>query len=209
MLGISGQTARLYLLHICIPFSMATRITATVKTVIPRVLYRSPQLKKKKLSTVIQKFGIKTIINLRGVNKNQRWYQDEHSIANAHNIPVYDISLSARRLPSKAQVRRLIQIFNTAQNPILIHCQRGIDRTGAIAGLYVLENDLTHNVPFHTAKKRARRQLSLLRYGHIRALFPAADKFLQMWIKLRSKHTNSMHAIDCYRPEHIAGFPVS
>ena len=129
-------------------------------TVIPGQIYRSAQLSPEQLQGVIAERGIRTVLNLRGTCPDTNWYAGEARTTHAANVSQEDLSLSAKRLPAPNEVRRLIEVLEQSPRPILIHCQRGADRTGLVAMSAVLL--------FTTATlPEARRQL-WPRYGHIR-----------------------------------------
>src|SRR5947209_8358851 len=63
-------------------------------------------------------------------------------------------------LPPPNEVRRMIEVLDRSEKPVLVHCQRGADRTGLVSTSAVLL--------YTTATLgEARRQL-WPRYGHIR-----------------------------------------
>src|SRR5271157_4364489 len=67
----------------------------------PGLLYRSGQLKPKRLRKYIQKFGIKTVINLRGINRNTKWWEAEKATLKELNVNYYNIAFSAKIISSK------------------------------------------------------------------------------------------------------------
>jgi undecaprenyl-diphosphatase len=90
------------------------------------------------------------------------------------DVTHYDVSLSSDHELTEAEVRQLLDIFNTAPRPILIHCQAGADRSGLVAAMWKVVVD-------KEPKDLAAQQLSL-RYGH----FPigettAMDRFFEKW----------------------------
>jgi protein tyrosine phosphatase (PTP) superfamily phosphohydrolase (DUF442 family) len=105
----------------------------------PGFLYRSAQLKPSRLRKYVQKFGIKTVINLRGVNRKTKWWQDEHAIVKELNVNYFNIPFSARVISDKRNIQKLLYLYKFAPKPILIHCLDGIDRSGEAAALWVLE----------------------------------------------------------------------
>jgi len=71
-----------------------------------------------------------------------------------------DQPLESRGAPQKDRLIRLIGLFRSLPEPILIHCKSGADRTGLAAGVW-------HLLQGHGAVA-AQAELSL-RYGHIAA----------------------------------------
>lgn len=137
-------------------------------------VYRSAQLDGPGLAKVAREYGIRTIINLRGRDEASRWYMDESRSTHDLGIALEDIALSSGRMPPVDEVRRILEILDHSEPPILIHCRRGADRTGlvsAVARLWLTEDDLP----------RASRQLGV-RYAHLplgRPLY--LDRFLDQY----------------------------
>ena len=142
----------------------------------PGEAYRSAQLDKDEFEYYIRKFGLRSVINLRGKNDGERWYQEEAAVCRRFGIQHYDLGLSADRAPSPRDLQTLIQIFHTAPRPVLIHCQGGADRSGLAAALWQVVID-------GKPKSEAGKQLSLI-YGHM-PLGPtqAMDAFFENWGK--------------------------
>ncbi|HEV3119945.1 MAG TPA: tyrosine-protein phosphatase [Gemmataceae bacterium] len=133
--------------------------------VIPGQVYRSAQLTGSELERVVRKYGILTVINLRGSCDPLPWYLDECRATHRLQISQEDICFSSGRLPSSTEVRRLTEVLERTQYPILLHCKRGADRTGLAAAVVLL-------LCTDTDYPAARRQLSL-RYGHLAVGRPA------------------------------------
>ena len=154
--------------------------------VIPGRVYRSAQLSDATLDRAIAEHGIRTVVNLRGTCPDTPWYLAEARATAAADVNLEDVSLSAKRLPAPAEVRRLVEVLDGTEYPILLHCQQGADRTGLAATMVLL---------LHTdaTPARARRQL-LPRYGHVSAGRTAAiDRvfdFYETWLAARNEpHT--------------------
>lgn len=123
-------------------------------------LYRSAQPTKKQLEKLIDKYGIKTIINLRGKEHiNDLKYEEE--VTKEKDVNLINIKLNSRGFPKKEDFLNLYNIFKNIEYPALIHCKSGSDRTGLVAVLYLY---LIKNVPL----KKALKQLSFFPYGHIK-----------------------------------------
>jgi hypothetical protein len=85
-----------------------------------------------------------------------------------------DISLSAGRLPPVQELRRLVEVLDRTEYPVLIHCNRGADRTGlasVVAELLLTDATLAEG----------RRQLGP-RYSHLALGRPAnMDRFFDLY----------------------------
>jgi protein tyrosine phosphatase (PTP) superfamily phosphohydrolase (DUF442 family) len=127
--------------------------------ILPGRAYRCGQLSPAQLADRGRHYGIRTVINLRGLCPDQDWYLGESRATGALDIAQEDITLSAYHLPAPDELRRLVDVLDHAEYPILIHCRQGVDRTGLASALLLL---LQPDVPLPVA----RRQLSL-RYGHV------------------------------------------
>jgi protein tyrosine/serine phosphatase len=133
-------------------------MTGNIHTVIPGRLYRSAELSRGGFEQVIIHFHIRTVINLRGADPGERWYQNELAAALAVGARHVDLRLSATHLPSPAKLQEIKTVLEHAEPPILVHCQGGADRSGLVAALY--EFWIAH----YTAAE-AGAQLSF-NYGH-------------------------------------------
>jgi protein tyrosine phosphatase (PTP) superfamily phosphohydrolase (DUF442 family) len=107
----------------------------TVHPVIQNTIYRSAQLSGNNLQKNINKYQFKSIINLRGKDIKESWYQTENDIAKNNNIKLYNVRLSAYKFPVCSEVDSLVKILQTAKKPILLHCQAGADRSGMASAL--------------------------------------------------------------------------
>ncbi|WP_298357035.1 dual specificity protein phosphatase family protein [Rhodoblastus sp.] len=137
---------------------LGLHVTGNVHVVEPGALYRSAQLDGPGLDAIINKYAIRTVINLRGPNKGQSWYDDEIAESRKDGVSHIDIRMSARSKPAASTIKELLAALRSAPKPILIHCKDGADRTGLAAALYEF---LIAGQP----REAAARQLSF-RYGH-------------------------------------------
>lgn len=109
--------------------------------VVPNEFYRSAQLSESELQTAIDRYGIKTIINLRNKCPWESWYRDEACVSEQRHVKLIDLYFSAYLPPSPQELQKLWQAFETAPRPILIHCRRGADRTGLASSLAMAHYD--------------------------------------------------------------------
>lgn len=105
-------------------------------TVVEGQLYRSAQPSAPQIADYVRRYGIKTIINLRGQNDQAEWYNAEIAMAKQVGIQHIDFRMSARRIVTRESADNLIEIMKNAPKPILIHCQAGADRSGIVAAIY-------------------------------------------------------------------------
>ncbi|NPA11846.1 MAG: dual specificity protein phosphatase family protein [Epsilonproteobacteria bacterium] len=104
-------------------------------------VYRSAQLLPWRLKKILKKHNIKTVINLRGNNKNYM-YKLEKDICSNLGVEYHTISLLSRSPERirKEELQKLIDIFNNSPKPVLFHCKAGADRTGFAAVLWHIIN---------------------------------------------------------------------
>jgi protein tyrosine phosphatase (PTP) superfamily phosphohydrolase (DUF442 family) len=127
--------------------------------VIPGQAYRSAQLTYDQLRDAVRQNGIRTVVNLRGTSPEFAWYQNEAQATCDTDIGQEDITLSAYRLPAPDELRRLVEVIDNAEYPILFHCRQGVDRTGLASALLLL-------LWTDASPAAARKQLGL-RFGHV------------------------------------------
>ena len=123
----------------------------TVHPVMGNTIYRSAQLSERRLQKNIKKYKFKSIINLRGKDKEEKWYQRESKIAKKNNISLYDVRLSAYKLPISSELDTLIDTLKTAKKPLLLHCQAGSDRSGLASALAL---SIQKDAPLHELKNQ-------------------------------------------------------
>jgi len=133
--------------------------TGNFHTVTANEAYRSKQLNKKQLDCYINKYGIKSILNLRGDEPGAKWYEDEINISSYYGVKHYDFELPAMFEPEGKDMIQIINILKTAPKPILIHCLGGADRSGLVSAIWKIVID-------KEPKEKAARQLSIF-YGHM------------------------------------------
>jgi protein tyrosine phosphatase (PTP) superfamily phosphohydrolase (DUF442 family) len=167
---------------------------------IPGRVYRCAYPSPARLEQLVHTYGIRTIINLRGCSDPWPWYVDETRVTHRLDLAQEDISFSAGRYPPTHELRRLLEVLERCEYPILLHCRQGADRTGLAAVLIML---LQTDVPL----AEARRHMSP-RYGHIPLGRPAIlDRYLDLytdWLKA-TQRTHSRAAVRAWLDD--PGFP--
>lgn len=101
-------------------------------------LYRCSQPDLARLLAISRDHGIRTVVNLRGCCDPAPWYTGEARACQDLGLNLEDLSFSATRLPSTKAIKSLLDILDNAPEPLLIHCHRGIDRTGLACALWKL-----------------------------------------------------------------------
>ena len=148
------------------------RPTDNFHGIAPDQAYRSAQLDGESFRLIFAVFGIRTVVNLRGTNPDELWYQNEQAAAQECGVTLVDVGMSAQALPSRETLLLLYDTFATAEHPILIHCQAGADRTGAAAAIWrmVVKGD---------SREAAQAELGPL-YGHFEFATPQMDQLVRI-----------------------------
>lgn len=140
--------------------------TGNFHEVIKGEFYRSAQPSGADIQRYAARYGIKSIINLRGGNEDAAWYQDEVAAAKTNGITLIDFRMKAARELTNEQAIELIALMHDAPKPLLVHCRAGADRTGLASAFYVAGVAKLGEEP-------AERQL-WLHYGHLPFYFNEA-----------------------------------
>lgn len=132
-------------------------LRGNVHEVEPGQLYRSGQLTAAQIRDVAERYGIRSIVNLRG-ESNADWYRDEMAEAKALGLVHIDFKMSATKELPMDKAAELEAILKDVPKPVLVHCQGGSDRSGLASAIFM-----------HTVRgmdiEKAETQISLY-YGH-------------------------------------------
>jgi len=111
--------------------------TGNFHTVVAGKLYRSAQPSPEQMADWHGRYGIKTIVNLRGAHPASDWYRNERDAAQSLGIRLIDYRMSSKRDLTASDVEELLSILSKAETPVLIHCKNGVDRSGIVSAFYV------------------------------------------------------------------------
>jgi len=158
-----------------------------VRVVVPGKVYRSAQLTGNsytsdtaalvgdRLDAVLKRYGIRTVINLRGGQPSNDYYREEIADCAQLGVDHVDVSMSATHLPPPESLRLLLDAFDHDPYPVLFHCQGGADRSGLVGTLYL-------NIYQHTPLDQAEDRQLTARYGHLAfTLTQAMDRFFTLY----------------------------
>ena len=113
-----------------------TLYDANFHVVVNGEAYRSGQMSAAQFTHVIQTYGIKSILNLRGENPCTAWHQAEIQTAAKWHVVHYDFGFGSGDELTLAQMDKLVTLMRDAPKPILIHCLGGADRSGLASSLF-------------------------------------------------------------------------
>jgi len=155
-------------------YSIYVFTSGNFHTVTPGECYRSGQLTGEQLMDYHGKYNIRSVLNLRGELMEYKLYQEEIKICEQLGMKHYDVKLSAKKEPAPGAVNEILNIFDTAPRPILIHCLGGSDRASLVSAMWKIWVD-------GASKEEAKKQISIW-YGHIPfGRTSAMDKFFDTW----------------------------
>jgi protein tyrosine/serine phosphatase len=105
--------------------------------VIPGKLYRSNHPTPARLAAAKRRYGLHTLINLRG---HRQCGSDalSRSTAAALGLHHIDMAFESRGAPHRDRILRFAAIYRTLDTPALMHCKSGADRAGLASGLAIL-----------------------------------------------------------------------
>ncbi|MGH7120476.1 MAG: tyrosine-protein phosphatase [Acetobacteraceae bacterium] len=121
-------------------------------------LYRANHPTPGRLARLTRRYGLKTLINLRGQAKNGADALTREAAARL-GLAFVDLPLESRGVPQVSRLLRLIDVYRSMAEPALIHCKSGADRAGLAAAVFLLAEGASAD--------RAAAELSL-RFGHVR-----------------------------------------
>ena len=113
-------------------------LNGNLHPVIDGAVYRSAQPTPERIRSWTQEFGLRSLINLKGVEAGD--LDDDAAAKAAHHakLDTRYVRLSGRRWPSPAEVERLIANLDEVERPLLLHCLSGTDRSGLAAAIALL-----------------------------------------------------------------------
>lgn len=120
-------------------------------------VYRSNQPDPKRLKRYAD-MGIRTVLNLRGVEPHAHYLFEKES-CEALGLTLVDLHFKARSAPKRSALLDLIDLFPTLEKPFVMHCKSGADRAGLASAIYLLTQE-------GATTEIAKAQLSL-RYLHL------------------------------------------
>jgi len=109
----------------------------------PDVLYRSATLAPAQLARVVERYGIRTVVNLRSERENGLgdWHGAEAAVLAEQNVRLLDLPMHSGFPPSDAVLAEwLATLEDEVAHPILVHCEYGVIRTGMMVAVY----EMTH-----------------------------------------------------------------
>ena len=137
-------------------------------------IYRSAQLTPWKLKKIINKYGIKTVINLR--DRDNYMYQIEKEICLQNGIKYKCVGLYSRTPNSIYKLKELQDVLLNSPKPILIHCKAGADRTGFAAVFWHIINNKDIKWAINKELRLKYGYIALSKAGLVKEIFTKFSK---------------------------------
>ena len=100
-------------------------------------LYRGAQPDAEGIRS-LKRLGVKLIVDLR--MPGEAW-KEESRLAQASGIQYTNFPMNGYSRPSEAQMRQILALFDSAAQPVFVHCLHGCDRTGTVVACYRIQHD--------------------------------------------------------------------
>lgn len=103
-------------------------------------LYRCGQPRPEQLAELIERYGLRTVIALRGrrdVDDPDGWERDERAVCEQRGVHFVTLPCNHKHPPTADQIETFLRIMrDAARLPALVHCRIGQQRTGMFCALY-------------------------------------------------------------------------
>ena len=175
--------------------------TRIIQTVIEGRIYRSGQLSENALKILITEKNIKSILNLRGENDNLEWYMREKEITEEKHVKLYDVGISSNELPECRNLMNILDILLRSERPVLVHCKRGVDRTGMVSALALA---IEENPPLSELRKQFSFRYGVLPFS--RSIGPYFFLLYEQWLNKTNKTHDKDNLVYWIRNEYRDSF---
>lgn len=160
--------------------------------------FRSAQPSPRHLAKWLPRFGIRTVVNLRGDRAPAAVLELESETCRRHGVALEHFKLLSRDMPTPERLAEARALLQTIEYPALFHCTSGADRAGLMSTLYL---HWMENVPLERT-----RQLRFFPYRHIRyAKTGLLDHFFESYLAYNRIHPMDLMswATTVYDPENL------
>ena len=149
------------------------------RTVEDNAFYGSRQMSGRALKAAIQKYGIQTVINLRGHNPGSPWYDEEVAVCREMGVAHEDFAWSKGRLPDPESLARFADLIESGKKPFLAHCEGGTHRTGVASACYLL----LKGADTATARKQFGPMFNDAPIGRLVDLYEGSNLPFRQWVR--------------------------
>ncbi|NQT91176.1 MAG: dual specificity protein phosphatase family protein [Lentisphaerae bacterium] len=137
-------------------------------------LYRAAMMTEGKLLDTCQRYGIRTVVDLRKQDPGDAETADEAAFLKANGVR--HVRIPTGQVPPPDVVAAFLKIMDDpANHPVLVHCTHGVGRTGVMAAIYRIEYENWSN---DKARVEAQRRSGLNSFS----LDSRKGKFLMQYV---------------------------
>ncbi|MBE9538225.1 MAG: tyrosine-protein phosphatase [Proteobacteria bacterium] len=101
-------------------------------TVIPGQIYRSAQPDIEDITRWSEQLRIRSVLTLQSATP---WSPEQAGQIGSLGIDLFFVPLKFDRQPSRASMIKLLELIHNAPKPLLVHCLRGVDRSGLVSAM--------------------------------------------------------------------------
>jgi len=144
-------------------------------------IFRSSQPTMWQLERLTEKYNITTIVNLKDANRESPYFHFEEEKCEELGLKLINVGIFSRGFPKYEKLLEYKKIIDELDEPTLIHCKAGADRTGIFCTLYQYfkENRAIEDTD----------QLKLFPYGHFRySSAGKSDYYFEEFAKYKKEH---------------------
>lgn len=146
--------------------------------------YRSSQPTPYQVIRRAKKYGIKTIVNVRGFPKNSPLHDLEQEACDKAGITLKHYKIYSRTIPRLEELKTLHALLNEIEYPVMFHCKSGADRVGIVSTLYLHWKE---GIPLEETN-----MLKFWPYGHIKgAKTGILDYFIETFLTYKKEHPDA------------------
>jgi len=127
---------------------------------IAKNVFRSSQPTMWQLERLKKRYNLVTIVNLKDANRQSAYFHFEEEKCEALGLNLINVNISSRGFPTYERLLKYKKVIEQMQEPVLIHCKAGADRTGIFCTLY--------QYFYENRSIKETDQLKLFPYGHFR-----------------------------------------
>lgn len=126
-------------------------VTYRFMTITEGKIYKSGAMPPEKLTAVVQKHHIKTVIDLRQEEEKDA-IDAEHAAMAA--IGVTHVNIPSHQAPAQATIEKYLAVMDDpAVFPVLVHCHHGVSRAVLFSAIYRMEYEGWDNEKAHGATR--------------------------------------------------------
>jgi len=101
------------------------------------ILICGDQPDRQQLRRLHELHGVRTVVNLRGAEPGEAWFEEERRAVEAIGARWVHIDTTSRAAPPPEDLARFFDVVEDPESwPVYVHCQMGMHRTGLMCAVY-------------------------------------------------------------------------